>query len=1178
MDQALALIAEAKRTRATTLDLGNCGLTKLPDLSGLPWLEVLVLSSEWRECHFEKFEMWSQNDGIPNNIASLVGIEVLSTLEHLVVSGSDEIWLLSDLEPLKNLFQLKKITCAGTQISNLESLENLQQLQEIDCFFTEVSDLEPLRNLPKLKIISFSNTSISDLSPLKGLADLQRIDCSSTDIHDLSPLKDLTELQMIDCSSTNVSDLSPLEDLTKLQIIDCSSTQVSDLAPLKELQELQMLNCNNTRISDLAPLKKLQQLQTLDCSSTQVSDLFPLKELQYLQSLNCNDTRVSDLSPLEESQQLQSLDCYSTQVSDLAPLKELQQLQALQCSSTQVSDLSPLKELKQLQRLQCQYCPIQNIPKEIYNQINCADALFTYWKELETAQTLRNNQLKIMFLGNGCVGKSTLLHWFLNNEFTPISLEKGRTHGIFIKPYTFKNRDVLAHFWDFGGQEVFHATHRLFLGRRSLYVLMWATESPEWNGDVQHPPQYWLDMIADIADRKERSRVLIVQNLFEGQKERNILSDEERAEYETKGLDIFTYFVDAKTGKNVKSVLSAIEEDAEQLIKTYVEELPSTWVNVRAAVAERRFTGEKMLAPADFKVICDNAGLSTTPQILLDYLHRAGELYYYNHHFENQIILDQEWALKAVYAILKRKNIDQFKGRIHREQLVEMWETDGFIQSKEEADIFLDFMLANQIAFYTDKGSRKIKNPELAIPQLLPPEPPRRRQTWEKIPEKIRHRIVYHFLHRDIVERFIVRTAHLSKNTAEDIWRNGLFIEYGRDSEALIEVIENEGKKQIQIECCGTVANELLLKIREEFNNIRRLEKAVEWTEQDGQWGIFSDKIQLKTGEIGGFEPPLHNHNHTTITQNMTIKAHLINLITEGKLKEALDIMYRVRDNQSDYYVNPLIGLLSRYSRNERDQNAGIIDLRDYRIEYSKIEKSVKSLLDSEFSEERVPEKIKKEILDAGKSQQTYTTTSPSTSNPTTQPQIYFSYAWGDDKEVTESREKIVQDLYDELKKEGYHVQRDKEAVGYKDSIEEFMKEIGRGSFIVVTISDKYLKSANCMFELLQIYRKSKSDFKEFKDKIFPIVLSDAKIYDPLDVLDYSTYWQDKKNKLEDKIKVVGLAAASGVMADFDKFNEITNNIAQISRMISSINTLKPQLLSKDNFAEIKKAIAEKIK
>ena len=42
--QALRLIAQAKQTRATRLDLGNCGLTELPDaLFELTWLEELTI-------------------------------------------------------------------------------------------------------------------------------------------------------------------------------------------------------------------------------------------------------------------------------------------------------------------------------------------------------------------------------------------------------------------------------------------------------------------------------------------------------------------------------------------------------------------------------------------------------------------------------------------------------------------------------------------------------------------------------------------------------------------------------------------------------------------------------------------------------------------------------------------------------------------------------------------------------------------------------------------------------------------------------------------------------------------------------------------------------------------------------------------------------------------------------
>ncbi len=45
---ALQLIAENKKTKATRLDLGNCGLTELPDeLSDCTWLEELILSNDF---------------------------------------------------------------------------------------------------------------------------------------------------------------------------------------------------------------------------------------------------------------------------------------------------------------------------------------------------------------------------------------------------------------------------------------------------------------------------------------------------------------------------------------------------------------------------------------------------------------------------------------------------------------------------------------------------------------------------------------------------------------------------------------------------------------------------------------------------------------------------------------------------------------------------------------------------------------------------------------------------------------------------------------------------------------------------------------------------------------------------------------------------------------------------
>ncbi len=64
--------SEAKQTRATRLDLGNCGLTELPDeLFELTWLEELILSSAWEEYSIEEKkpeQFTSQNEGEANCI------------------------------------------------------------------------------------------------------------------------------------------------------------------------------------------------------------------------------------------------------------------------------------------------------------------------------------------------------------------------------------------------------------------------------------------------------------------------------------------------------------------------------------------------------------------------------------------------------------------------------------------------------------------------------------------------------------------------------------------------------------------------------------------------------------------------------------------------------------------------------------------------------------------------------------------------------------------------------------------------------------------------------------------------------------------------------------------------------------------------------------------------------
>ena len=72
-DLALKLIQEAKDSRATRLDLGNCGLTELPEeLFELTWLEELILNHRYWQYDFEKKQgQWIYSDNKGNLLKHL---------------------------------------------------------------------------------------------------------------------------------------------------------------------------------------------------------------------------------------------------------------------------------------------------------------------------------------------------------------------------------------------------------------------------------------------------------------------------------------------------------------------------------------------------------------------------------------------------------------------------------------------------------------------------------------------------------------------------------------------------------------------------------------------------------------------------------------------------------------------------------------------------------------------------------------------------------------------------------------------------------------------------------------------------------------------------------------------------------------------------------------------------
>ena len=57
-----------------------------------------------------------------------------------------------------------------------------------------------------------------------------------------------------------------------------------------------------------------------------------------------------------------------------------------------------------------------------------------------------------------------------------------------------------------------------------------------------------------------------------------------------------------------------------------------------------------------FRRLCDEAVHVSSPEELLRFLHNAGIVFYRPGLFEDRIVLDQGWALDAIYAVFNREN------------------------------------------------------------------------------------------------------------------------------------------------------------------------------------------------------------------------------------------------------------------------------------------------------------------------------------------------------------------------------------------------------------------------------------------------------------------------------------------------------------------------------------------
>ena len=119
---------------------------------------------------------------------------------------------------------------------------------------------------------------------------------------------------------------------------------------------------------------------------------------------------------------------------------------------------------------------------------------------------------------------------------------------------------------------------------------------------------------------------------------------------------------------------------------------------------------------------------------------------------------------------------------------------------------------------------------------------------------------------------------------------------------------------------------------------------------------------------------------------------------------------------------------------------------------------------------------------------------------------IFLSYCWFN----TEQANKI----FDDLRITGINISRDIFDAPYHTNLLDYMKGIKSHHYAITLISDSYLKSQNCMREVVELMKNG-----DYIKKILPIILPDADIINQDVRRKYITFWNCKQKEISEKIQ-----------------------------------------------------------
>jgi internalin A len=787
--ELLATIKKAKRSSETRLNLSRGSIRELPEEIG-QLTSLTSLSLDFNELI-----------ELPKSIGQLVNLRSLDL-------SANQLTRLP--ESIGNLTKLTSLHLSANQLTRLPEsigyLANLICLEVIDNKLISLPDC--IGNLTKLETLDARSNKIKNLpQSLRGLICLETLWLWENNLESLpDSIKNLASLKSLNLGENRLNSLPNLiGKLNLLEDLTLHSNQIETLPEsIGHLASLVNLDLRSNQIKALPDsIVNLSSLRNIDLSSNQIYQ-FPdsVTHLKRLEKLNLRENQLSVLpDSIGRMKGLIELNCNANRLEYIPEsIGELEHLESLVLYKNNLQDLpNSIAILPKLREDQFFFGenPWTEIPPEIVKQGSRSILRYCRQRLIEGSDDCLY-EAKLLIVGEGGAGKTSLANKLINSKYQ-LKLEgssnpEKSTEGIDVLHLNFRHPSgnfFRINIWDFGGQEIYHATHQFFLTKRSLYLLVADTrqDSTDFN--------YWLEVVELLS---EASPTLIIKN-----EKQNRPCKVNENQLRSRFLNLKDVLpTNLSINRGLAEIVSAVYHHISQLPHIGTP-LPKTWVRVRSALET---DSRNYITQNEFLDLCATHGFKNHEDKLQlsEYLHDLGVCLHFQEDdiLQRYVILKPEWGTTAVYKVLDTPKVLAAFGHFTIEDLKVIWADQQHADMRPELlRLMENFKLCYEIPH----------RPKTYIaPQLLSPNEPE--YQWSDTDNLI-VRYQYEFMPKGIITRFIVGMHRLIDH--ELVWKDGVIL---TDRDARAEIIEDRYHKGIRIRISGQLKRSLLEKIRGEFDNI----------------------------------------------------------------------------------------------------------------------------------------------------------------------------------------------------------------------------------------------------------------------------------------------------------------------------------------------------------------------